>query len=557
MHSPFGRNFSRRAFVSFAMCFCVFATPQAHAAGGAFELIENDRTSRQVHDFYAAKETRSSLTAAVLARASEADLISLKKALAAIDRDKKQIHLSAEDGQLRITDLQGRLIAEISTGSNPESRSGFVLNERPFVKPSSGSVFEAIRRHLKNEARKNALLDTFISTADADLATQAALPIYLYIDFYDANQTPPQSHSVSQEVENQATAIKAQLMPESSNAFAAVAKRFVLDKEGTLTCQGVGAKVKATGVARIDGQMHRFESRANGDLILTPAFRDAAPVRLRPSRIDFDAAAKYLDRLLASFAQSQSPETAMAIVDGPLRTICERITMLKVDAKMAALCERSYEKRVSIEGRCLNAERGPARVECERSRGISLSQNAYFRFQDATTKFVNDEATAIRDMMNSVANIKVIGRKLSIGQCRDGMTCEMIGETNAVEMIRPAPPSPSSEATEILAKRHPATGNQPLVRYGCSVENETCSLLTETEAARRLPAKEQGRLRAEIHKANLSMYWRKDPFLADASALRPLGQCCAETPCRERLTKELGLNVKSNPTDSRTKGTAK
>lgn len=549
---------------------------EAQAKESAMSLIGDHAASLLVVDFYQSKDVRNTMMTSLLARASAADTVPLKKALASIERDKKAIQLFAEDGALRVVNSRGQVIAEISRHetSTPED-AGFILNSRPFSKPPNGSLVDAIRLHLlrnsdksSDATRKSALhrSQIFLPTAEASQATtrvaaeaeQATLPIYLYIDFHDANQTPPQSHDVSQEVKNQANTIKAQIMPESSNAFFSTAKRLVFDEKGSLACEGSGTMITAKGIARIDGELLRFESRADGDVILTPAFRDGPPARLRPSRIDFDATSKQLDQLLTEFQKTKSPDIAQGIVDGPVRTICERITMLKVDSQVASLCERAYENKVSIEGRCLQAERGPDRVECERSRGVSLSQNAFALAQEQAVKFVGSESHRLQAMARSVANVKVIGRRLSIGQCRDGMTCESTGETNAVEMVRPAPSTPSSKVASVLAKRHPSTGGQPLVKYGCSVQNETCSLLIETEAARQLPAKDQARLRAEIRNANFSIYWRKDAFLAEASALRPLGQCCAEAPCRERLTKDLGLSLKSNGAESKkTKGTTK
>lgn len=563
------------------LAIAIFASFHAEAraridGGGkdsAVAQIVNHGTSQLVTDFYTSLDVRNALKTRLLARADNRDVVRLKSALASFDRDKKNIRVTIEDGQLRVADLQGRIIAEITAGGTaaPPSKDGkssadFVLNARPFRRPEGQSLFNAIERHLLSSTKpteKNALwqLPLIFSTVEASPSraevSQAALPVYLYIDFHDANQTPPQSHSVLQEVNNQGSTISSLLMPDSSYSFLTLAKRFVLDEKGTLACEGAGASAKAKGVARIDGQLHRFESRPDGDIVITPAFRDGPPVRLRPSRIDFEASSKHLDFMLEEFNRTKSPEAAQSILDGPVRTICERITMLKVDPKVASLCERAYEKKVSIEGRCLDSERGPARLDCEQSRGLSLSQNSYTQAQDRIVKFVTLEAESLREMARSVANVKIIGRKLSIGQCQDGMRCDSVGSTNAIEMVRPAPPNASSKAAEVLARRHRTTGDQPLVKYSCSLQNESCAHLIETDSVGQLPAADREKLRAEIRKANLSIHWRKDVFLAEASALRPLGQCCAEAPCRERLTKELGLKLNFNGTDSMSKGTAK
>lgn len=553
------QNFRIRTL--FASIAILAIAPMAHAEDvspvQAIHHLQAESTSLAVREFYESLETRNSLIPEILRRARPQDTLTLKQAIASLDRDKKSIRLAQADGQLQVIDVYGEIVAEVSH-LDDNGTSSFLINGQKFLKPTSGSLFGAIRNHLKTIGEKRSAsmlspLNLFLEKSHAvKSAATSSLPVYLYIDFYEANQTPPQAHSATEEVKNQADLIKQRVMPEASNNVLALAKRLALNQEGSLVCEASSAK----GLARIDGQMQRFESRPNGDIILTPAFRDGPAVRLRPSQVDMSAAAKQLEYLSDEFARNRSPATALKIIDGPVRTICERVTMLKLKPAVSVICERAYEKKVSIEGRCLLVERGPSRVDCERSMGETLPQNAYLQFQNSLVQFIENELTTIREMGRSIANVKILGRRLYLAQCQDGTLCESVGATNAIEMVRPAPQSPSSSAARIIAKRHPASG-EPLVRYSCTVQNETCASLVETEAARTLSPKDYEALRKDLREAKLSIYWRKEPFLSQASALRPLGHCCAEKSCRDLMSRTLGLKVNESSGQSLQKGIAK
>jgi len=285
------------------------------------------------------------------------------------------------------------------------------------------------------------------------------------IEFASAGETPSKSHSAEEEALKWAQQLQQIVLPNGSNALTAFAKRYLSDTKSSIECNGT----QAAGIAQLAGELYRFESRANGDVLILPPFEKGSAILVKPSRIDLGQASQTISSLVDQHKRDPTVAPALEIDDGPARLICERLQLMTSNPRAASMCDKLYQKQISVEGRC-NRLDGDYKSECLRKASDILRGKHLIAFEQ-----------------------------------------------------------------DLLGFRHPTTGQAPLVKYGCEVQNETCGILTNTDAAYKLSKKDFDGLRLKISQANRGRVFKKADFLQQASALRPLGQCCASSGCRSKL----------------------
>jgi hypothetical protein len=197
------------------------------------------------------------------------------------------------------------------------------------------------------------------------------------------------------------------------------------------------------------------------------------------------------------------------------------------------MCEKLYLQNISREGRCSRLQ-GDFKTMC-RAGGDLLPDRLTKIFEQDLLKFLAAESAEILALGKSLESSQIIGRKMFFHQCLDGSVCNNTYFPTVLEAVQPSPGEVSEKVQDLLAYRHRSTGSSALVEYHCEVQNETCAALTNTDAAHSLPKKDFEILRMQISQANRQRPFKKAAFLEQASALRPLGQCCSSTACRSKL----------------------
>ncbi len=529
------------SFVILCLGLCLSAEAAIESDQSDTEILRQiaiETTAGKVLEFLKSRPLPQKAKKSLIDNARPEDRIELMRLLSTWKTD--DLRLRAEVGTVIASSNDGRTVVEV-TGL--EIKEQFLLNERVFTRPASGSVLEALRKHLQAK-RSTAnlrqlplrqmiaqMLPTALASASDESPQLAALPAYLYIEFLNAQETPSSSHSAEDEALKSATRLQSIVMPSGGNSISVHVSRLFSDEKSHVTCDGSRAK----GIVQLNGELQRFEVRANGDVVISPPFEKGSALLLRPSRIDLAQSSKMISDLMAEYRIHRSAETALSLIDGPIRQICERLQLLKPNAKTASLCDRLYEKQISLEGRCKRFEHGIARTECERASGILLPGNRKTAFERDLRTFMDSEGDEIIAAGKSVESAQVIGRRMHLHQCLDGVVCEKTHFPMVLDIVQPSKGEATSDVKELFSFRHPKTNSAPLVKYMCEVQNETCAMVTTTAAAHALPKKDLETLRSRIAKANLIRPWQKDAFLEQASALRPLGQCCGSASCRSKL----------------------
>jgi hypothetical protein len=498
-----------------------------------YRQISSKEAAAKVLEFLRAKPFPNKKKESILEKSRPEDRVELKRLLSTWKPDRLLIH--SENDELIISNKNGQIEIEISQQA---SDGQIFINGRPFVRPSAGSIFSALRKHVRsNQASISNLFFPAANAASADAA--AALPTYLYLEFASAGETPAKSHSAEDEAEKSAQQLQETLMPAGSNAVATYAKRYFSDTKSNVVCNGT----QASGIVKLAGDLQRFESRADGDVVILPPFENGAAVLLKASRIDLGQESQKVVDLVSQHQLDPSVQSALRIVDGPIRLICQRLQLMKSNPRTASLCEKLFQQKISIEGRCSRADREDT-TRCLQANGQRLPVPQTKLFEQDLLRFLSKESAEITAAAKSVESSQIIGRKMYLYQCMDGAVCSKTYFPTMFEVVQPSSGEVPKKVKDLLAFRHPSTGSAALVKYLCEVQNETCGILTNTEAALTLPRKEFDVLRERISQANRGPVFNKVAFLDEASALRPLGQCCASPTCRATLQSMTGGTVK-------------
>ncbi len=498
-----------------------------------YRQISSKEAAHRVLEFLRAKPFPQQQKESLLENSRPEDRVELKRLLSVWKPDRLGVH--AENDGLTISSKNGQIEFEISLQA---SDGQILINGKPFNRPSTGSIFGALRKHVRsNQASIGNLFFPAANAANADAA--AALPAYLYVEFASAGETPTKSHSAEEEAEKSAQQLKETVMPSGSNAVVAYAKRYFSDTKSNVVCKGT----QASGIVKLAGDLQRFESRANGDVVILPPFESGAAILLKPSRIDLGQESKKVVDLVSQHQLDPSVQSALRIVDGPIRLICQRLQLMKPNPRAASLCEKLYQQKISIEGRCSRAD-GEDTTRCLQANGQRLPIPQTKLFEQDLLRFLAKESAEITAAAKSVESSQIIWRKMYLHQCVDGATCSETHFPTVFEVVQPSSGEVPKSAKDLLAFRHPSTGSAALVKYICEVQNETCAVLTNTDAALTLPKKEFEDLRVRISQNNRGRTFNKVTFLDEASALRPLGQCCASTACRTKLQSMTGGTIK-------------
>lgn len=498
-----------------------------------YRQISSKEAATRVLEFLRAKPFPQKQKESLLENSRPEDRVELKRLLSTWKPDR--LLINAENDGLIISNKSGQIEIEISQQT---SDGQIFINGKPFDLPATGSVFSALRKHVRsNQASIGNLFFPAANAANADAA--AALPTYLYLEFASAGETPTKSHSAADEAEKSAQQLQETVMPAGSNALVAYAKRYFSDTKSSVTCNGT----QASGIAKLAGNLHRFESRANGDVVVLPPFENGAAILLKPSRIDLGQESQKLVDLVSQHQLNPSVQSGLQIVDGPIRLICQRLQLMRPNPRAASLCEKLFQQKISIEGRCGRVEGEDATI-CRQANGDRLPERQMKMFEQDLLRLLSSESAEITAFAKSVESSQIIGRKMYLHQCMDGAACSKTHVPTVFEIVQPSSGEVPKKVKDLLAFRHPSTGSAPLVKYLCEVQNETCAVITNTDAALSLPKKEFESLRAQISQANRGRPFKKLAFLEEASALRPLGQCCASTACRTKLQTLTGGTVK-------------
>lgn len=520
----------------------------AHAFSADHEIYQqfsSQEVATKVLEFLRARPVPQKQKETILENSRPEDRVELKRLLSTWKPDLFSVQL--ETDTIVVSNRRGQVQIEISRNANDGQT---VINGRTFQRPLTGSIFAALKVHLsKGPLAKH--LPRVLSPIDlilppviaADVEPASALPAYLYIEFASAGETPTKSYSAEDEATKSAQQIQSAVMPDGSNALTAYAKRYFSETKSSVTCSVSGSGTTATGIVQLAGELHRFESRPNGDIVIRPPFENGSAVLLKPSRVDLGQASQQISELAEQHRKSPSVQSALQIVDGPVRLICQRLQLLKPNPRAASMCEKLFQQKISIEGRC-NRLDGVMKAECLSAASELLPGRLINIFEQDLLKFVASELAELVAIGKSVESSQIIGRKMYFHQCLDGSACEKTYFPTVLEVVQPSTGEVSKNIRDLLSERHPATGTAGLVKYLCEVQNETCAVLTTTEAALMLPKRDFEKLRAKISQANRGRVFKKSAFLEQASALRPLGQCCASTTCKTRLQKLTGGTVK-------------
>lgn len=491
-----------------------------------YRRLSSDEVAAQVLEFLKSKPFPQKEKESLLDKARPEDRVELKRLLSSWKTDS--VTMNVVDGSLSISNVRGELEIEIS---RQPSDGQIVLNGKPFARSPNGSVLGAIKKHLRADLASGSLLELLFPRAGAASNSAAVvLPAYLYIEFASAGETPSKSHTAEEEAIKSAQQLQAVVMPEGGNALVAFAKRYLSDTKSSVQCNGTNAK----GIVQLAGELHRFESRANGDVVILPPFENGSAVLLKPSRIDLAEESRKISALLALHKKEPTVASALELVDGPVRLICERLQLMKSNPGAASMCDKLYQKQISREGRCSRLE-GDYRSECLRAASDLLPGKHLIAFEKDLLKFLATEADEILAFGKSVESAQIIGRQMRLHQCLDGTDCVKTYAPTVLEIVQPSRGEVSKDIQALLNFRHSTTGAAPLVKYGCEVQNETCGTLTNTDAAYKLTKKDFESLRSKLAKENRGRVFKKAIFLQQASALRPLGQCCASSSCRTKL----------------------
>jgi hypothetical protein len=508
-----------------------------------YRRLSSDEVAARVLEFLKSKPFPQKEKDSLLDKARPEDRVELKRLLSTWKTDS--VAVKAVDGILSISNTRGEIEIEIS---RQPSDGQIVLNGKPFSRPSNGSVLDAMKKHLRADQASSSPFELpfelLFPRAEATIASAAAvLPSYLYIEFASAGETPSKSHTAEEEAVKSAQQLQAVVMPDGGNALTAFAKRYLSDTKSSVQCSGTNAK----GIVQLAGELYRFESRPNGDVVILPPFENGSAILLKPSRIDLAEESRKISTLLAIHQKEPTIATALELVDGPVRLICERLQLMKSNPGAASMCDKLYQKQISREGRCSRLD-GEDRSECLRAASDILPGKHLIAFEKDLLKFLATEADEILAFGKSVESAQIIGRQMRLHQCLDGTDCVKTYAPTALEIVQPSRGEVSKDIQALLNFRHATTGSAPLVKYGCEVQNETCGLLTNTDAAYKLTKKDFESLRSKLSKVNRRRVFKKVDFLQQASALRPLGQCCASSSCRANLQAATGGALKlSNP----------
>jgi hypothetical protein len=498
-----------------------------------YRQFSSKEAANKVLEFLRAKPFPQKQKESLLKNSRPEDRVELKRLLSTWKPE--QFLLDTENGGLTISSVSGQILIEIS---QQVSDGQIIINEKPFQRPPKGSIFGAIRKHARSD--QAGFRDLFFPKANAVSAdTAAALPTYLYVEFASAGETPTESHTPEDEAAKSAQQLQEALMPDGSNVLMAYAKRYFTETKSNVTCNAASA----SGIVKLAGDLHRFESRSNGDVVILPPFEKGSAILLKPSRVDLGQASKVLTDLISQHQLDPSVESALQIVDGPVRLICQRLQLMKPNPRAASLCEKLYQRKVSIEGRCSRVD-GEDKTRCLRGSGDRLPDRHMKVFEQDLLRFLSTESAEITAVGKSVASSQIIGRKMLLHQCLDGSACTKTYSPTVFEVVQPSAGEVPTRVKDLLGYRHASTGSAALVKYICEVQNETCAVLTNTDAALSLPKKDFENLRAKISQGNRGRAFKKTDFLDEASALRPLGQCCASPTCRTKLQSMTGGTVK-------------
>lgn len=531
----------------FAIIFCLLISlihfeAGAHSDSNArdenvLKEISAENTAARAAEFLRARPFPQKEKAGLLADARAEDRVELTRLLSTVKTN--ELLIQSQVGTLTVLSKTGTILTEVAV--DPQS-GDFILNGRFFRRPKSGSILGALRAHWANSQSKDQagvfwklFLPVTLAAKKPEASDDAILPAYIYVEFHDAGAIPAGGHDAETEALKNTSKLHEVIMPNGRNEFAVYAARIFSDTESSVQCEGD----RANGIVKLAGSLHRFESRPNGDILITPPFVKGSAVLLKPSRMDFKETSDQIETLMGEFTKDQSIETAMEIVDGPLRRICERLQLLAPNPKAASLCDRAYVKQISIEGRCLRVDAGDARMYCLRERGRFYPSARKVKFERELLEFMKAEAAEILQTAKSVRLSHIIGQKLYLYQCSD-QKCENPVRPSIFDRAQPSSGRVDGATKSLLEYRHKKTGDVPLVQYGCNIKNETCGFVVETEAARSLPKEDLEALRKRIPNANRIRYWNETKFLESASALRPLGQCCASKTCQAKLQELTG-----------------
>lgn len=491
-----------------------------------YRRLSSDEVAAQVLEFLKSKPFPQKEKESLLDKARPEDRVELKRLLSTWKTDS--VAMNVADGILSISNTRGEIEIEIS---RQPSDGQIVLNGKPFIRPPTGSILDAMRKHLRADQASLSPFELIFPRAEAAVTSAAAaLPTFLYIEFASAGETPSKSHTAEEEAIKSAQQLQAVVMPEGGNALTAFAKRYLSDTKSSVQCNGPTAK----GIVQLAGELHRFESRANGDVVILPPFEKGAAVLLKPSRIDLAEESRKISALLALHQKEPTFASALELVDGPVRLICERLQLMKSNPGAASMCDKLYQKQISREGRC-NRLDGDYRSECLRAASDLLPGKHLVAFEKDLLKFLATEADELLAFGKSVESAQIIGRQMRLHQCLDGQACIKTYAPTVLDIVYPSRGEVSKDVQALLNFRHSTTGAAPLVKYGCEVQNETCGMLTNTDAAYKLPKKDFESLRSKLAKVNRGRVFKKETFLQQASALRPLGQCCASSSCKTKL----------------------
>lgn len=517
-----------------------------------YRRLSSDEVAAQVLEFLKSKPFPQKEKESLLEKTRPEDRVELKRLLSTWKTDS--IAMNVVDGTLSVSNIRGEIEIEIS---RQPSDGQIVLNGKPFTRPSNGSVIDAMKKHLRADQASVSTLELFFPKAEAAGISTAAgksaaavLPTFLYIEFASAGETPSKSHTAEEEAIKSAQQLQAVVMPEGGSALTAFAKRYLSNTKSSVQCNGPTAK----GIVQLAGELHRFESRANGDVVILPPFENGSAVLLKPSRVDLAEESRKISALLDLHKKDPTVASALELVDGPVRLICERLQLMKSNPGAASMCDKLYQKQISREGRC-NRLHGDYRSECLRAASDLLPGKHLIAFEKDLLKFLTTEADELLAFGKSVESAQIVGRQMRLHQCLDGAACLNTYTPTVFDIVHPSRGEVSKDVQELLNFRHSTTGSAPLVKYGCEVQNETCGLLTNTETAYKLSKKDFESLRLKLSKVNRGRVFKKADFLQQASALRPLGQCCSSTTCREKL--RVASDGKIRFSDSHPKGSIK
>ncbi|MDZ4082395.1 MAG: hypothetical protein U1E10_05635, partial [Bdellovibrionales bacterium] len=227
-----------------------------------YRRLSSDEVAAQVLEFLKSKPFPQKEKESLLDKARPEDRVELKRLLSSWKTDS--VTMNVVDGSLSISNVRGELEIEIS---RQPSDGQIVLNGKPFARSPNGSVLGAIKKHLRADLASGSLLELLFPRAGAASNSAAVvLPAYLYIEFASAGETPSKSHTAEEEAIKSAQQLQAVVMPEGGNALVAFAKRYLSDTKSSVQCNGTNAK----GIVQLAGELHRFESRANGDVVILP-----------------------------------------------------------------------------------------------------------------------------------------------------------------------------------------------------------------------------------------------------------------------------------------------